>query len=192
MKAIAEREHEEAREGVFHDRSIHERDRRAKYGGRPPARLGKVEKMPQKGLIPPKQYKLVRVSSESRANGKLAKNAFDGDPGTWWHTNFEGNVDKHPHELVVDLGADHTIRGFRYLARQDQGWNGAIKDCEFYVSSVANAFDTVAAKATFTKTKKAQDVTCKPVKGRYVLVRVLSEVNGGPWASISELGIIGE
>jgi len=32
MKAFAHRAHEPARQGVFHDRAIHEKDRRAKYG----------------------------------------------------------------------------------------------------------------------------------------------------------------
>jgi len=196
MIAFAEAAHEDAREGVFHDRSIHERDRRAKYGGRAPqgrSKLGKVETLPQKGLIPPKSYKLVRASSESRGNGKRAVCAFDGDPATWWHSDFsEDKVAKHPHELVIDLGKECTVRGFRCLARQDTGWNGAIKDCEFYVSPVANAFDRVAVKATFEKTKKAQEATCEPIKGRYVLLRILSEVNDGPWASIAELGVIGE
>jgi len=148
--------------------------------------------MPQEGLIPPKGYKLVRASSESRGNGKLARCAIDGDPTTWWHTDFQGKTPTHPHELVIDLGGEHTVRGFRYLARQDGGWNGAIKDCEFYVSDDPKAFGTPAAKATFGKVKAAQEAKCEPVKGRYVLLRALSEVDGGPWASVAELGVIGE
>ena len=60
--------------------------------------------MPQKGLVPTKGWTIVRVSSESRSNGKLAKNAIDGDPRIHWHTRFQGGVLKHPHELVIDLG----------------------------------------------------------------------------------------
>jgi len=42
MTAFAERAHEDAREGVFHDRAIHERDRRAKFGdpASPPTKAG--------------------------------------------------------------------------------------------------------------------------------------------------------
>jgi len=194
MKALAQQAHEPAREGVFHDRAIHERDRRAKWGDTRPARprLGKVNPMPQKGLIPPKGYKLARASSESRSNRKLAKNAFDGDPRTWWHTRFADGLEKHPHELVIDLGANHTVRGLRYLARQDQGWNGAIKDCELYVSSDPKQFGEPVAKATFRKVKTAQDLKCPPTRGRYVLLRALSEINGGPWASAAEVGVIGD
>jgi hypothetical protein len=41
-------------------------------------------------------------------------------------------------------------------------------------------------------TRKAQEAACNPVTGRYVLLRVLSEVNGGPWASVAEIGVIGK
>jgi len=192
MKAIAEQAHEEAREGAFHNRAIHERDRQAKYGFRKKASVAPAETLPQEGLIPRKAYKLVRVSSESRANGKLAVCAFDGDPATWWHSAFQGGVEEHPHELVIDLGRRRTVRGFRYLARQDKTWNGAIKDCEVYVGDSPDGFGQPAARATLKKTKEPQEVTFEPVKGRFVRLVALSEVNGGPWASASELGIVGE
>ena len=191
MKAYAQEAHEDAVEGVFHDRAIHEKDRQAKWGDtKPPGPPANT--LPKQGLIPTKDWQVARVSSESAFNGKLAKNAFDGDPLTWWHTKFQGGAAEHPHELVIDLGRDYTIRGFRYLARQDASWNGAVKDCEFYVSSNPDAFDAKAASATLGKTKEAQEVTCEPVRGRYFLFRALSEVNDGPWASIGELGVVGE
>jgi len=190
MKALAEQAHEPAVEGVFHDRSIHEADRRAKYGT--PRVTGPVNSMPAEGLIPNKAWKIQRASSESRSNGRLASCAIDGDPRTHWHTQFQPKLREHPHELVIDLGAEHTIRGFRYLARQDAGWNGALKDCEFYVSDSPDEFGKPVAEATFSKSKEAQDAKCAEVRGRYVRIRILSEVNGQPWASIAELGVVGE
>jgi len=192
MKAVAEREHEPARPGTFHDRAIHERDRWAKYGDTRPQAAGKVNALSQDGLIPRKECKIVRASSESTGNGRLARHVLDGNPRTHWHTNFQGAAEKHPHELVIDLGAERTVRGFRYLARQDAGWNGAVKDCEFYVGNDPKRFDKVAAKTTFRKVKTAQEVACDAARGRYVLVRILSEVSGGPWACIAELGVLGD
>ena len=192
LVAIAEREHVDAVEGTFHDRALHERDRRAKYGGKPRVQpAGKAHKLSTKGLIPQKQYKLVRVSSENRSNMKLAAHAFDGDPLTHWHSQFSGKLAKPPHELVLDLGAERTVRGFRILARQDAGWNGAIKDCEFCVSNDPKTFGTPVIKTALRKVKTPQDVTCKPVKGRYVLLRALSELNGEAYATIAEFGILG-
>ncbi len=194
MRAFAAEAHEEAREGMFHDRSIHEQDRRAKWGDtRQPASANiPVNTMPAEGLIPNAGWRIVRASSESRFNNRLAKHAIDGDPRTLWHTQFRDELPKHPHELLIDLGAEHTINGFRYLARQDPGWNGTLKACEFWVSGSLNQFNGPAAKATFHKTRQAQEVTCEPVRARYVLLRALSEVNDQPWASVAELGVVGE
>ena len=193
MTALAEQAHQPAREGVFHDRAIHEKDRRAKFGGRaqvqPPAN---VHELPKAGLIPSDGWKVVRASSESRANGKLAGHAVDGDPRTWWHSAFHDGVESHPHELVIDLGKEYEIQGFRYLARQDAGWNGTLADCEFYVSLAANDFKAPAVKAAFKKVKTAQEVACKPVRGRFIMLRTLSAQDGGPWAAVSELGVVGE
>ena len=193
MKDAAVKAHQPAEEGVFHDREIHEKDRQAKFGDtrQPPTKRTKaVNSLPVEGLVPSDKWKLVRASSQT--DSRSAEQAFDGDPRTHWHTQFQGELKKHPHELVVDLGADYTIRGFRYLARQDGGWNGAIAQCEFYVSDSPDEFDKRVAKETFTKNKEAQEIKCPAVEGRYVLLKVLTEVNGGPWASVAELGVIGE
>ena len=132
------------------------------------------------------------MSSESADNGKFVRNAIDGNPRTWWHTRFSVNLARSPHEIVIDLGGEHTVTGIRYLARQDRSWNGTIKDIEVYVGGDPKRFGKPAAKGRFKKTKKAQEVDFPPVRGRYVMLRALSEVNGGPWASASEIGIIGE
>ena len=44
----------------------------------------------------------------------------------------------------------------------------------------------------YDKVKKAQRAPCPLTKGRYVMFRVLSEVNDGPWASCAELGVLGK
>ncbi len=196
MTSFAEQAHEPAREGVFHDREIHEKDRRAKWGDtRPPQsprkRKRKVNALPRRGLISNAKFKVVRASSQSGINGKLAKHAIDGDPETIWHTQWQSELARHPHELVIDLGGERTIRGFRYLARQDEGWNGTIQKCEFYASATPDDFGEPVTTASFTKSKKSQEAVCEPIKARYVLVRILSEVSGGPWASVAELGIVG-
>jgi len=120
MKAFAEQAHEPARPGTFFNRELEERDRWAKWGdSRMP---GKVYSLPRRGLIPRTGWKIVRVSSESRASGKLAQYAIDGQARTWWHSQFAPKLCKPPHELVIDLGAEYTIRGFYYLAT----WLGKI------------------------------------------------------------------
>ena len=197
MKAFAEQEHEPVQAGTYLDpaRTRHERDRQAKWGSarNPNSRLkGKVNQIKDKNLIPAKELKLVRSSSENRGNGKVAAHAIDGKPHTIWHTQFQPEPRKHPHEIVVDLGKTRNISGFRYLARQDGGWNGAFAKTEFSISDDADSFDTEPLLQTvFNRLQKAQSADLKnPVKGRYVRIRVLSEINGQPWASAAEIGFI--
>lgn len=191
MQTYAQAAHEPVREGVFHNREIHEKDRQAKYGDTRTSQKSKNKvSYSTKGLVPPAQIKLLRFSSQSPGDRRAAS-AVDGDPTTHWHSQFQPQRLEHPHELILDLGASYTIKGFRYLARQDRGWNGTFKDCEFSVSLNATSFPPPSVKATFKKTKKPQEVACTPITGRYIKITVLSEINGGPWASASEIGVVG-
>ena len=97
-----------------------------------------------------------------------------------------------PHEIVIDLGAEHTIRGFVYLGRQDEGWNGAIKEIEFCVGSSPDAFGGPVTKTTLAKSKEAQTITCPPTKSRYILLRARSSYSEKDFATVAELGVIGD
>ena len=195
MKVFAERSHVPVEPGTFQDRIRHELDRKAKWGSTRAAADNyqqKVNRIEGKDLIPAKEMKLVRFSSENRGNDRQAVYAIDGNPRTVWHSQFSVELAQHPHELVIDLGAVYEVRGFRYLARQDGGWNGAFGQTEFFVSESPDSFADPAAKVTFEKVRSSQDADCeKPVRGRYVQVRVLSEVNGKAWGSAAEIGIVG-
>lgn len=197
MATVAAAEHEPARPGTYSDRERHERDRRAKWGTARPQprggrRGGRRNRITAKNLIPAKRMKLVRVSSENVANGKFGVNAIDGKPRSIWHSRWSNDRAEHPHELVIDLGGTYRVTGFRYLARQDNSWNGAFGKTEFAVASSIDGFGAAAAAATFAKVRTAQAADCKtPVEGRYVRVRVLSEVGGRPFASAAEIGVIG-
>ncbi len=71
--------------------------------------------------------------------------AIDGDPVTWWHSQWLGGIPPHPHWVQVDLGQPTKIRGLRYLPAVIVNNNGMIRDYEFYVSSDAQAWDEPVA-----------------------------------------------
>ncbi|MGY8650865.1 MAG: sulfatase-like hydrolase/transferase [Verrucomicrobiia bacterium] len=192
MKAHAAAAHEPAVEGTFADRTNHEKDRRAKFGStRPPQRAGKA-KWNTKGLLSSKDFKIIRFSSENIGNGKFARNVIDGNANTIWHTQFSPKIKKHPHELIIDLGREFTLTGFRLLARQDAAWNGTLKEIEISISSDTKKFGPPSVKATLKKTKSPQALKCAAVKGRFIRIRTLSEINAGPWASLAEFGVEGQ
>jgi len=193
LQRYAAEAHEPVREGVFFDRTLHEKDRAAKWGGRPPASAANrpVHRLPKRGLLPSRDWKIYRVSSENTSNSRYARNAIDGDPRTVWHTRWSSGLARPPHELIIDLGAVRQVRAVWYLARQDAGWNGTIRDCEIYLAVEPDQFGPPAARATLKKTKAPQRIECRPAAARYVKLRALSEINGGPWASAAEIGVEG-
>lgn len=144
------------------------------------------------GLVPPREMSVVRVSSEeTRAEGHAA-HAIDGDPQTKWETRWQGGrTDQPPHEIVIDLGKSRRITGFRYLARQ-LGEVGVFADTEFHLADSPDGFgDKPVLKTTFANLKTAQAADCeKPVTGRYLLVRMLSECNGRPNGTAAEIGVV--
>ncbi len=196
MTAFAEASHEPVEFGTYSDpeRTRHQRDRWAKFGTSrsQPDPVGKLNQIKDPNLIPADEVSLARFSSENRGNDRLAIYAIDGKPRTVWHSQFTGKVAHPPHELVLDLGKTRSIAGFRYLARQDKGWNGAFAETHFFVSDTADRFpDEPVATVTFGKKRTSQGVDCaEPVAGRYVLVRAVSNVSGDHFGSAGEIGVI--
>jgi len=60
-----------------------------------------------------------------------AKNVLDGNPETNW---CQGNDQKQPIELVIDLGSEQNLCGFKYLPDQNRWPCTFITNYQFYVS----------------------------------------------------------
>ena len=138
-------------------------------------------------------WDLVYVDSEETGgeNGE-AENSFDGDPDTFWSTDWDIN-DIPPHEIQIDLGGFYDICGFRYLPRQDGGpgdENGMIKDYEFYISNNTDNWGTAVASGTLVKDKTEKQISFDCTLGQYVRLKALSEVNDNPWTTMAELNVL--
>ena len=163
------------------------------------ARIMMNHRIDEPRAVPPSEMRIVRVSSEETNRDEvyahstgLAANVIDGDPLTKWSTRYSGGDPiPPPHELVIDLGRTRKISGFRYLPRQI-GYVGHLANTEFRVSDDPNRFpEGPAAKAVFTASKAVQSAECgRPCNGRFVLVRILSEINGKPVAAAAEISVI--
>ena len=95
------------------------------------------------------------------------------DPNTFYEVKYRA-----PQGNLFDLAAN--------------GWNGAVKDCQIYITSDLEKFGDPVAKPVFKKSRQTQRTKFAKTTGRYVKLVITSEVNGGPWASISELGFVGK
>jgi len=135
--------------------------------------------------------KVVKVDSEeTQADNDCGANAVDGDPNTIWHTEYQANKPGPPHEIVIELVPPSEIKGFAYLSRQDGSENGCIKDFEFYVSNDGMNFGELLKHGEFKPGKEEKIETFQPVKCRFIKLKALSEMNGGPWTSAAEIRVI--
>lgn len=135
-------------------------------------------------------WNLVATDSEQIDEGP-ARMAIDGDPNTYWHTQYSPTEPKPPHWIVVDCGEVLHINGFRYVPRQDGGVNGRVKGYTFEVSLDGKSWGEPVAKGTFASTSEPTRVKwTKPVEGRYFRFTALSEAENGPWASAAEIDVL--
>jgi hypothetical protein len=134
---------------------------------------------------------VVNVDSEETAgeDGKAA-NAVDGDPNTFWHTQWQEANPECPHEIIIKMTPPSLIRGFTYLPRQDDSEHGTIRDYEFYVSNDGKNFGQPVQKGSFENSKDKKIVTFEPRECRFIKLKALSEVNGEAWTSAAEIGVV--
>jgi lysophospholipase L1-like esterase len=119
-----------------------------------------------------------------------AADAFDGNPNTFWNTQWYESQPPTPHEIQIDLGKAYTVAGFTELPRQDGVAYGRIGSYEFYVSMDGTNWGTPTASGAFSNTAAATQVTFTPREGRYVRLRALSTWDGDITTSLAELNVL--
>ena len=139
------------------------------------------------------QMSIVSVDSEElEGENGAAINAIDGQANTIWHTQWMNSSPNPPHQIIIDLGGQHSVHGFRYLPRQDGDVNGTIARYSFYVSQDGMNWGTSVAEGEFAHDQTEKQILFEPKEGRFILFEELSEINGNPWASVAELNILGD
>ncbi len=134
-------------------------------------------------------WKIVHVDSFEPGEG-FARHAIDGDPGTFWHSNWSQTKEPQPHEIQVDMGLRFELTGFTYLPRQNQV-NGRIREYEFYTSIDGKGWGPPIASGRFGNSASLQTVSfAAPVVARYLRLVSRSEVTGAHYTSVAELDII--
>lgn len=113
----------------------------------------------------------------------------DGNPATSWKQppGFEFPVD-----LVIDLGREQSLIGFKYHPDQGMWGHGAISDYEFYVST-DNVNWKLADKGEFSNIKNNRVWQIKkfePILGRFIKLRALKNVDGSKEIGYAEVDIL--
>jgi F5/8 type C domain len=136
-------------------------------------------------------WSLVSFTSDQPEEGP-AKNAIDGDPTTYWHSQYDPKTTRNPHELVIDLGKSREVGGISYLPRQDGGTNGSAKAVSVYVSDEVSNWGAPAGTGEFKNgTQRKRLRFAHSVTGRYLKFIIVNAQNGEPYASAAEIDIIG-
>ena len=115
-------------------------------------------------LLPKKNWKV--VSFDSEAPGYEANLAIDGNPKSFWHTQFDPNEPPFPHELVVDMGSEATLQSFEYLPRQGSS-HPRIKGFELLLSMNGKTWSEPVLKGDFKDTDSLQSFPIDNIEARY-------------------------
>lgn len=130
-----------------------------------------------------KDWKITGIEDEK------ASVVLDGDPSTAWH---QSTNKKMPVDLVIDLGKEESLTGFRYLPDQNI-WNPAIiAKYQFFVSK-DNIEWKLADEGEFSNIKNNPIRQTKKFaieKARYIKLRALKNTEGNDNVGYAEVDVI--
>ncbi|MGZ8510985.1 MAG: discoidin domain-containing protein, partial [Chitinophagaceae bacterium] len=133
--------------------------------------------------IPGKSWKLVGINDEK------AYAILDGDPSTGWRQSKDKKL---PVELVIDLGKEEMLTGFRYLPDQNI-WNPAIiAGYQFFISN-DNAEWKLVSEGEFSNIKNnplRQTKSFSAIKARYIKLRAVRNTEGNDEIGYAEVDVI--
>lgn len=108
------------------------------HDGKPFAAIAELDVLdPDGNSISHLNWTIAYVDSEELAgeDGSVS-NAIDGQSANFWHSAWKNSQPKHPHRLIIDLGAETRVGGFRYTPRAGSGnIAGRIKDYRILIGN---------------------------------------------------------
>ena len=135
----------------------------------------------------------VSVDTETSYDWKegLFEYAFDSNPATIWHSNWQGASDKLTGENtfagVIDFGAVYTINQFSFTPRQGNN-SGQVTQASLYVKETEEAeWILVVEHATFAADQSKKDMDFEAQAVRYV--KFVAEQSSDGWVAVSEFDV---
>jgi beta-galactosidase len=135
-------------------------------------------------------WTIAGVSSAENAGGEgRADHVLDGDPGTYWHSQYVSAAPSHPHFIAIDLGKETEVAGV-VLTQRPGNINGRIKGFEIHTGSDARTWNQNVHSGQLRDADPPQKIVFdKPVKTRYLKLTATSAFSG-PWAALAEFDIV--
>ncbi|MFN8207934.1 MAG: alpha-L-fucosidase [Bacteroidales bacterium] len=133
--------------------------------------------------LPKKDWKILEVKDSAAAV------VLDGNPLTAWH---QGKEKKLPIDLVIDMGRDLNLCGFRYYPDQGFWGPGIITHFQFFVSE--NGIDwQLVDGGEFSNIKNNPGWQIRkfaPATGRYIKLRALKNTEDNTNIGYAEIDVI--
>jgi alpha-L-fucosidase len=129
-----------------------------------------------------KDWKIVGIENET------ANRILDGNPTTAWHQSRDLKL---PVDLVIDLGTEQNLCGFRYLPDQIRA-TGYISNYQFYVSMDNSDWKLVdeGEFGNINNNPLEQIKKFTAVKARYIRLRALKNTRGNDDVGYAEVDVI--
>jgi alpha-L-fucosidase len=145
--------------------------------------------------IPRDGWSVRACSSEENARYAGAM-AIDGDPASFWHSRWTGDV-PHPHTLEVDLGKVWKISGLTYLPRQDKAVpDGMVEEGTLSFSRDGSSW---SPPRPFKLGNLVNDPSERvillengPMEARYFRFTSTAGAAGKPYAAAAEIGVLAD
>jgi hypothetical protein len=132
-----------------------------------------------------------KVSVSSAHDEYPAHLAVDGDPKTFWHSDWMIG-DGLPATFTLELPETALLRGFRYMPRQDMN-RGRIADYSVEVSQDGQKWQAWVKDGRFPDTADTQAVTfAQPVKAKFLRLTARSDHGAAHHAAIAEMEVNSE
>lgn len=80
--------------------------------------------------LPKEDWKIIYVTTEQIGEGE-ADHLIDGNPNTYWHSQWQDTIPPFPHRIMIDLDEIRTIKGIELKQRHTE-MPGCVKDFRVY------------------------------------------------------------
>ena len=135
--------------------------------------------------IAKQSWKVIGIEDEK------VNQVLDGNTHSAWYQDKKVEM---PVDLVIDLGKEETLKGFKYLPDQGDWANGIITNYQFYISTDNQNWDLVS-EGEFSNIKNNplwQTKTFKSAKARYIKLRALKNTKENNAVGYAEIDVITE
>ncbi|MEJ5169473.1 MAG: glycoside hydrolase family 2 TIM barrel-domain containing protein [Fimbriimonadales bacterium] len=137
-------------------------------------------------MVPIPNTELLPSASSFEPGEGLPGHAIDGNPATFWHSEYSARNPRHPHELILKLVSPRLVVGLEYVGRSGNP-NGRVQRYEVWVEKPSGDRE-MAASGAFADSPEPQRVVFeKPIEARSVVLRCLSEQRSQGFSSVAEV-----